>query len=362
MTRSAVRSLTPLARRYGGRFFRQPRGSTEKGRSRLVRQSFESGQRDPVIIGKSRAIKKVMNLISRVAASNHTVLIQGESGVGKELVARSIHCRSLRRENPFVVVDCAMLNENLLQNELFGHQRGAFTGATALKHGLFEVADSGTIFLDEIGEVSPVVQGKLLRVLETQTFRRMGSTRDMTVDVRLIAATNKDLFQLSKEALFREDLFYRLNVFPIHVPSLRERREDIPLLAYHFLRRIGHVGKETIDLSPAALEVLTSYDWPGNIREFQNVIESAVIMAESAMVQPRDLPIVLQPENSPGELNLANESITLKELEKRYISILLCRFGGHRAKVAKVLQISERNLYRKLREYALTDLAFPSGR
>jgi DNA-binding NtrC family response regulator len=335
---------------------------TEDGRDRVVRQSFEGGQRDPVIIGKSRAIKKVLNLISRVAASNHTVLIQGESGVGKELVARAIHCRSLRRENPFVVVDCAMLNENLLQNELFGHQKGAFTGATALKHGLFEVADSGTIFLDEIGEISSVVQGKLLRVLETQTFRRMGSTRDTTVDVRLIVATNKDLFQLSKEALFREDLFYRLNVFPIHVPSLRDRRNDIPLLAYHFLRRIGHVGKETIDLSPAALEVLTNYDWPGNIREFQNVIESAVIMAESAMVQPRDLPIVLQPESDPGELNLASESITLKELEKRYISILLHRFGGHRAKVAKVLQISERNLYRKLREYALTDIVFPSGK
>ena len=313
------------------------------------------------IVGRSAPVERVREMISKVAATGNTVLIQGESGVGKELVAREVHAQSHRRDKPFVVVDCGMLNENLLQNELFGHQKGAFTGATALKHGLFEVADTGTIFLDEIGEISPVIQGKLLRVLETNTFRRLGSTRDTKVDVRLVAATNKDLYQHSREGLFREDLYYRLNVFPILVPSLRERVDDIPLLARHFLQRVGHPGKESNDLSPAALEVLKKYEWPGNIREFQNVIESAVIMAESAMVQPRDLPVVLQQEDNPCELNLANESITLKELEKRYISILLHRFGGHRAKVASVLQISERNLYRKLREYALTDIAFPSG-
>jgi two-component system NtrC family response regulator len=254
-----------------------------------------------------------------------------------------------------------MLNENLLQNELFGHQKGAFTGATALKHGLFEVADRGSIFLDEIGEISPVIQGKLLRVLENNTFRRLGSTRDTKVDVRLVAATNRDLFQLSKKGLFREDLFYRLNVFPVHVPPLRERKEDIPLLAEHFLKRITHPGRETRDLAPSTLEILTRYDWPGNIREFLNVIESAVIMSEDSTIQPRDLPAVLQSDSNPMELDLTSESLSLKELEKRYISLLLHRFSGHRAKVAGVLKISERNLYRKLKEYGLMDRSFRSG-
>jgi len=296
--------------------------------------------------------------MSKVAGSNNTVLIQGQSGVGKELVARGIHDQSLRQAQPFVVVDCGMLNENLLQNELFGHQKGAFTGATALKHGLFEVADKGTIFLDEIGEISPTIQSKLLRVLETSTFRRLGSTRDTKVDIRLVAATNRDLFELSKQGIFREDLYYRLNVFTIHVPPLRDREEDIILLARHFLHRAGHPGKEPKDLAPSTLEVLAKYEWPGNIRELQNVIESAVIMAEGPTVEAGDLPLSIQDECAPVELDLATESLSLKELEKHYITLLLHRLGSHRAKVAKVLQISERNLYRKLKEYDLTDISF----
>jgi DNA-binding NtrC family response regulator len=303
------------------------------------------------IIGHTTPIRRVKELIAKVAASSHTVLIQGESGAGKELVARSIHLQSTRRDRPFVVVDCGMLNENLLQNELFGHQRGAFTGATALKHGLFEVADTGTIFLDEIGEISPVIQAKLLRVLETSTFRRLGSTADMRVDVRLVAATNRDLFQRAKEGAFREDLFYRLNVFPIHVPSLRERRDDIPVLAKHFLRRSTSPGGEKT-LAPEAVEILKGYGWPGNIRELQNVIDSAVIIAEGQVVMPADLPAVVRGPVPAADLDLG-ENFSLKELEKRYIALLLERFQGHRAKVAKVLQISERNLYRKLREYKL---------
>ena len=310
------------------------------------------------IVGRSPAIRRVQQLISKVAGSNNTVLIQGQSGVGKELVAREIHDQSPREAQPFVVVDCGMLNENLLQNELFGHQKGAFTGATALKHGLFEVADKGTIFLDEIGEISPTIQSKLLRVLETSTFRRLGSTRDTKVDVRLVAATNRDLFELSKQGLFREDLFYRLNVFTIHVPPLRDREEDIALLARHFLHRAGPPGKEPKDLAPSTLEVLDKYEWPGNIRELQNVIESAVIMAEGPTVEAGDLPLSIQDECAPVELDLATESLSLKELEKHYITLLLHRLGGHRAKVAKVLQISERNLYRKLKEYDLTDISF----
>jgi Nif-specific regulatory protein len=325
-----------------------------------MRQSTEKGIRKDEIVGRSRTVLRVKEMIAKVAGTTNTVLIQGESGVGKELVARALHSQSDRKDKPFVVVDCGMLNENLLQNELFGHQRGAFTGATALKHGLFEVADTGSIFLDEIGEISPIIQGKLLRVLETNTFRRLGSTRDTSVDVRLVAATNKDLFELSRKGLFREDLFYRLNVFPVHVPPLRERRDDIPLLAHHFLQRAGHSGKETKTLAPEALEVLVRYEWPGNIREFQNVIESAVIMSEERVIQARDFPVALQAGSGPVELDLASESLSLKELEKRYISILLHRFNGHRAKVAAVLQISERNLYRKLKEYRLADLSFRS--
>jgi two-component system NtrC family response regulator len=269
--------------------------------------------------------------------------------VGKELVARSIHQLSPRRDRPYVVVDCGMLNENLLQNELFGHQKGAFTGATALKHGLFEVADTGTLFLDEIGEVSPVLQAKLLRVVETGSFRRLGSTADQRVDVRLVAATNRDLLQMSREGTFREDLYYRLNVFPIRVPPLRERRDDIPLLARHFLRRANHPAGEK-KLAPEALELLKSYAWPGNIRELQNMIESAAIIAESPVIQSRDLPAVVRGQESQPGLDLS-EDMSLEELERRYISLLLERLGGHRARVAKVLQISERNLYRKLRAY-----------
>jgi DNA-binding NtrC family response regulator len=309
------------------------------------------------IIGQSAAIRRVKELIAKVAVSSHTVLIQGESGVGKELVARAIHQQSPRSDRPYVVVDCGMLNENLLQNELFGHQKGAFTGATALKHGLFEVADTGTLFLDEIGEVSPILQAKLLRVLETGTFRRLGSTADMKADVRLVAATNRDLLQMSREGTFREDLFYRLNVFPVRVPSLRERREDIPLLTRHFLRRTNHPGGEKT-IAPEALEILKAYAWPGNIRELQNVIESAVIIAEGLQIQVRDLPAVVRGQARPEELDLS-ENMSLEELERRYIGILLERFEGHRARVAKVLQISERNLYRKLRAYHLADGTAP---
>jgi DNA-binding NtrC family response regulator len=291
--------------------------------------------------------------VAKVASSSHTVLIQGESGVGKELVARSIHEQSLRHERPYVVVDCGMLNENLLQNELFGHQKGAFTGATALKHGLFEVADTGTLFLDEIGEVSLVLQAKLLRVLETGSFRRLGSTADLQVDVRLVAATNRDLVRMSREGTFREDLFYRLNVFPVLVPPLRERRDDIPLLTRHFLRRSCHAGTEKT-FSAEALELLKTYPWPGNIRELLNVVESSVIIAEGAEIQARDLPPAVRERGPRAGIDLA-EDMSLEELERRYISILLERFEGHRAKVAKVLQISERNLYRKLRAYNIAD-------
>ncbi len=312
------------------------------------------------IVGHSSGLRRVKELVGKVAATGHTVLVLGESGVGKELVARAIHTQSPRRDRPFVVVDCGTLSENLLQNELFGHQRGAFTGATALKHGLFEVADSGTIFLDEIGEISPTIQAKLLRVLEAGTFRRLGSTADLRVDVRLVAATNRDLIQMSREGAFREDLFYRLNVFPVRVPPLRERREDIPVLARHFLRRASGGGAEKT-LTPEALEVLKSHPWPGNIRELQNVVESAAIIAEGREIHARDLPVSVRGQGPEAELDLSGD-LTLEELERRYISILLQRFNGHRAKVARVLGISERNLYRKLRAFNLADAPAAAAR
>ena len=280
--------------------------------------------------------------------------------MGKELVARSIHQLSPRRDRPYVVVDCGMLNENLLQNELFGHQNGAFTGATALKHGLFEVADTGTLFLDEIGEVSPVLQAKLLRVLETGSFRRLGSTVDLKVDVRLVAATNRDLLQMSREGTFREDLFYRLNVFPVLVPPLRERRDDIPLLARHFLRRANHPGGEK-KLAPEALELLKSYAVAGeHPRAAEHDRERGDHRRERGDPGAGPPGGRARPDPQAG-LDLS-ENMTLEELERRYISLLLERLGGHRAKVAKVLQISERNLYRKLRAYHLADASVGARR
>ena len=286
----------------------------------MARQSFEGGQREPVIIGKSRATKKVMNLISRVAASNHTVLIQGESGVGKELVARSIHCQSLRRENPFVVVDCAMLNENLLQNELFGHQRGAFTGATALKHGLFEVADSGTIFLDEIGELPPHLQAKLLRVLQDHEYERLGSSTTRTVDARVIAATNRDLDQLIDQGKFRTDLYYRLSVFPVRIPSLREHSSDIPLLIWFFIAELqGSLGKTIETIPPAAMNALTSYDWPGNIRELRNVIERAMILSPGTTLEMENaLPDAHRYTHASSPIPMS-KSENLEEVERAHI-------------------------------------------
>jgi DNA-binding NtrC family response regulator len=230
------------------------------------------------IVGTTPALREVTQLIDRVAGTDSTVLIRGESGVGKELVARAVHRASLRAGRPFVVVDCASLHENLLQSELFGHEKGAYTGAVKLKHGLFEVADRGTIFLDEIGEVTPPLQVKLLRVLETGVFRHVGGTSDVSVDVRVIAATNRDLEAMMRTGAFREDLYYRLNVFSIPIPPLRERREDIAQLVEHFIHSSGIIGKRNARVSPEAMWVLESYAWPGNARELQNVIERALIL------------------------------------------------------------------------------------
>jgi two-component system, NtrC family, response regulator AtoC len=301
-------------------------------------------------IGHAPQIRELLQLLTRVAETESTVLIRGESGVGKELVARAVHRHSPRVRQPFVVVDCASLHENLLQSELFGHERGAYTGAVRLKHGLFEVADRGTIFLDEIGEITPPLQVKLLRVLENGTFRRVGGTVDIHVDVRVIAATNRSLEAMMKEGSFREDLFYRLNVFSLSIPPLRERRDDIPMLVEHFIRNSSVVPKRTARVSPEALEVLKRYPWPGNVRELENVIERALILCDRGLIEPEHLPMGVRLEPAMRPADDDRKLVTLEEVERRYIRRVLDQCDGHRQKAASILGISERNLYRKLKE------------
>jgi DNA-binding NtrC family response regulator len=319
----------------------------------VLRQELARRDRFDEFVGRSQALQHILQLIAKIAATDSTVLIQGESGVGKELAARAIHRHSARRENPFIVVDCTSLHEELLQSELFGHEKGAFTGAVALKHGLFEVADTGTMFLDEIGEMSIGLQSKLLRVLETGTFRRVGGVKDIHADVRIIAATNKDLKQLVAAGRFREDLYYRLNVVTIVIPPVRQRREDIPVLVSHFIERSIVPGKQKRGISKEALDLLVHYDWPGNVRELRNVLERALILSEGEQIGADDLP-----SNLRVRLPFLSEAVdaehpSLEQVEKLYIGKLLKEFGGNRSKVAKVLNISERNLYRKIKEYGL---------
>jgi DNA-binding NtrC family response regulator len=301
-------------------------------------------------VGQSAQIRELLKLLSRVAETDATVLIRGESGVGKELVARGVHKLSRRAQQPFVVVDCASLHENLLQSELFGHEKGAYTGAIRLKHGLFEVADRGTIFLDEIGEVTPPLQVKLLRVLETGTFRRVGGTTDIKVNVRVIAATNRALETMMKEGAFREDLYYRLNVFSLVIPPLRERREDIPLLVDHFIRNSSIVPKRQVVCAPGALDVLVRYGWPGNVRELENVVERALILCDGGSIEPEHLPLGVRLEPAFGGHEEDGKLVSLEEVERRYIKRVLQECKGHRQRAAQILGISERNLYRKLKE------------
>jgi DNA-binding NtrC family response regulator len=301
-------------------------------------------------VGHSPQVLEMLKLLARVADTDSTVLIRGESGVGKELVARAVHRQSKRSRQPFVVVDCASLHENLLQSELFGHEKGAYTGAMRLKHGLFEVADRGTIFLDEIGEITPPLQVKLLRVIESGTFRRVGGTVDVKVDVRIIAATNRGLETMMKDKSFREDLYYRLNVFSLSIPPLRDRREDIPPLVQHFISTSAIAAKRNVRTSPAAMEVLTRYPWPGNVRELENVIERALILCDGNVIEADHLPLGVRLEPTFRPTDDDGALVTLEEVERRYLKRVLEECKGHRHKAASILGISERNLYRKLKE------------
>jgi len=306
------------------------------------------------IIGKSKPMQDLFALISKVATSRTTVLVQGKSGTGKELVAKAIHYNSPRRHRSLVTVNCSAIPKDLLESELFGHVRGAFTGAIAHKRGLFEEADGGSLFLDEIGELNPELQVKLLRVLQEREVKRVGDTQVHPVDVRLIAATNRDLAQAVKEGAFREDLYYRLNVIPIVIPELKERSEDIPLLATHFLLMYTKEANAPIEgISKEAMRLLLEYDWPGNVRELENAIERGVILGRGPQLLPEDLPEPLrarqverQREPNPGQP-------TLEELEREYITTVLQETGWHRLKAAQILGIDRRTLYRKIRTYGL---------
>jgi DNA-binding NtrC family response regulator len=268
------------------------------------------------VVGASPRMQEVFRLIAQCAPTSSTVLLTGESGTGKELVARAIHYNSLRKDRPFVPVDCTSLSENLLESELFGHVKGAFTGAVAAKRGLFEVANGGTLFLDEVGNIPMSIQAKLLRVVQEREFKAVGDTRTQSVDVRLIAATNKDLKALVQEGGFREDLFYRLNVFPIRIPPLRERREDIPALAFHFLGECAReLGKQVAEISDGAMNLLVNYDWPGNVRELENSMHRAVILATDRTVRRAHLAAVLDAP-AAGELEVPRTGDELKRIKK----------------------------------------------
>lgn len=308
-----------------------------------------------LMIGQSQALDEVKQLIGDVAPSDLTVLILGESGSGKELVARAIHQRSGRSDRNFVAVDCCTLQENLFESELFGHERGAFTGAEKQKKGLIEGAQNGTLFLDEIGEIGASIQAKLLRVLETGIFRRVGGTKDLSANVRIVAATNRDLKEMCETGDFRKDLYYRLETFTITSPPLRGRRDDIPPLVDHFIRNHNFSCRINKFFTKDAIRKLVAYDWPGNIRELKNVVERAIILSRDKKTIRAEHLTFGNSESSPVfDLNVSfDHDPTLTELEQAYLSRMLEKFAGHRAMVAQTLGISERHVYRLIQKYEL---------
>ena len=321
----------------------------------LYRQELITKYKLENIVGRSPQMLQVYKTIARVAESRSTVLLIGESGTGKELVARAIHFNSLRAAKPFVAVDCGSLAETLLESELFGHVRGAFTGAITSKKGLFEEADGGTCFLDEVGDISLTMQAKLLRVLQEHEIKRVGGTETNKIDVRIVAATNKNLEEMVSEKKFREDLFYRLNVVSLHLPPLRDRGEDIPLLADHFLRKYAAENKKAVSrISQEALDHLLLYRWPGNVRELENVIERAVTLSHSSIILSEDLPRRLRVEPVEPPTPFLPSRIPLSELEKLYIQKVLEETGGNKKKAADVLGIDRRTLYRMAARYGLS--------
>jgi two-component system response regulator PilR (NtrC family) len=325
-----------------------------------LRRLLETQHRFDNIVGKSPRMLEVFDTIRKIADSPSTVMITGESGTGKELVARAIHFNGSRRVRPFISVNCGAIPEALMESELFGHVKGAFTGAVANKVGLFSAAEGGTLFLDEITEIPPSVQVKLLRAIQEREIRRVGDPRDVKVDVRLVAASNRELEQAVSEGVLREDLFYRLNVIPIHLPPLRERREDIPLLVAHFLQRFNRLlSKEVKGLAPEALALLERHHWPGNIRELENVLERAVVLGAGDVLGVDALPESVRRERPPRglEVDLPEEGMdleaTLDALERRYLQRALERSGGVQTRAADLLKMTFRQFRYKLQKHHL---------
>jgi transcriptional regulator with PAS, ATPase and Fis domain len=305
------------------------------------------------LTGASAAMQKVFAKIRRAAPADSTVLLTGESGTGKELAARAIHKLSPRAHQEFVPVDCSALVETLLESELFGHVKGSFTGAHQTKHGLFELANHGTFFFDEITNLSLNIQAKLLRVIQEREFMKVGSQKRTKLDIRIIASSNRDLKEAIKDGIFREDLYYRLSVIPIHLPPLRERTGDIPLLVEHFLKKHGPKSEHEVrGVSPRALKMLSDYPWPGNVRELEHTVERILILEDAETIEPEHLPSFISQRS--GEFQVfSDEYYTLEELEKRYIQYILRRTQGKRQEVASILGINRKTLVHKIKKYNL---------
>ncbi len=315
----------------------------EQLQQELIRKESPEG-----FVVRSRQLEEILQLIKKIAPTDSPVFIQGESGTGKELIASTIWHYSKRKEHPFIALNCATLTENLMESELFGHEKGAFTNAYQTKYGIVEVADNGTLFLDEIGEMPPGLQVKLLRFLDSGEFRRIGGNKNLRVDVRIIAATNRNMAELVKAGEFRNDLYFRLNVINIFIPPLRERREDIPELAQHFLEKYGQKLTKSMDgIEPGAMDVLNRYDWPGNVRELENVVERAVILCDSRKIKAEDLSV--SAPSAPGE----STSATLEAMEKEHILKILKEAKGNQSLASQMLGIDRKTLYHKLKKYGI---------
>ena len=330
--------------------------------NRRFRESIQERYQLGNIVGVSPPMLDVFKLIARVAATRSTVLITGESGTGKEVVARALHYNGPRASGPFVTIDCAGLAESLLESELFGHVRGAFTGAIAARRGLFEMGHGGTVFLDEVGDIGSNIQAKLLRVLELQEVKPVGGNESIRIDVRLIAATNKDLQAAARDGRFREDLYYRLNVVSIHLPPLRERPEDIPALAQHFLHKYAEANtKEIGSISPETMALLEIYTWPGNVRELENAIERAVAVGRHPVILPEDLPhhVLGGIPGAGAGLGASLDFLTLDELTRRHLGRVLAATRGNKKRTAEILGIDRRTLYRMLDRYAMASPSAP---
>lgn len=328
-----------------------------KAENKILKEQLKRNSSLDNFIGQSEEIISLKELVMKVSATDSTVLIQGESGTGKDLIAKAIHASSVRALGPFVTINCAALPESLLESELFGYKKGAFTGAIKDKQGLFKVADGGTFFLDEVGNTSPGIQMKLLRVLEDKTITPVGDTKPVEVDIRLIAATNSDLEEEVKAGKYRSDLFYRLNVIPIYIPPLRERTEDIPILANHFVSKYCRRNNvELKTLSPEAMEALQKYDWPGNVRELENCIEQAILLSRGESIEISDFRSRITEDRRRSIVSKeVPETPTLESIEKAYIYYIMNQTSGRKSRAAKLLGIDSSTLYRKLQRYSLVD-------